>query len=126
MRQSSFIQRITLAIAIGGAFSPLPLPAFAQDEAEIVVHGQAGRRGGADPNERVTRHVPVSIGDLNLRSDADVAMLRQRVNEAAASACDQVRDEIPTMNGAAHQDCVEEARREGMREVSRIVDRARS
>ncbi len=121
MSQSSF--RVAFLVGFGVALSPLALPALAQDSPEIVVHGHSVQR--ADPNQRITRNVTVSVADLNLQSDADVEMLRQRIREAADSACDAVKREIPTMNADAYNDCVQEARTEAMNEVRRAIGRAR-
>ena len=60
-----------------------------------------------------------------LRSDADVALLRQRISEAARSACEAVHEEITNMSADAMNDCVEEARRNGMDDLRRAVQRAR-
>ena len=126
------------ALALGAALSALALlaaPAVAQKyyDDEIVVtppvysDGTSSRGGG--PNERITAYVIVSTRDLDLRSSADVDILRQRIRDGARIACDQAETQLRTTGGNPAPDqaseCYRGARSHAMREARLMVDYAR-
>lgn len=115
---------LTLSAALG-ALALLGAPALAQkyDADAIVVtppvysNGVYGRHGG----ERA--EVIVSLRDLDLRSDYDVAILNERIRDGARLACDALDDAV--RSGVNERECRLDAQQNAMREARAIINYAR-
>lgn len=112
------------AFAAVGALSLFTAPALAQtpSEDEIVIRPPLyGREISRDGNvERA--QVVVNTSDLDLRSDADVDVLNERIREAVRLACHQLDQATGIDNGDL---CRRDAQENAMRDARLLVDHAR-
>lgn len=126
------------ALSLGAALSALALlaaPAIAQkyESGEILVRPPVYSNGtvtrGSGPNERVTGVVVVNTSDLDLRSDADVSVLQQRIADASRQACTEAEMQIRSEGGNPGADqpaqCYRQARMNALREARVMVDYVR-
>lgn len=117
----------TCALAFGAALSLAVLvnPAFAQKyyDDEIVVTPPVYSNGvyGARDHERA--EVIVSTRDLDLRRDADVYILNERIRDGAHLACNELNDAV--RHGIDERACRTDARRNAMREARAMINYAR-
>jgi UrcA family protein len=102
-------RRICAVLAAAG-FATAAVPAFAQEVDEITVMGRMGPDGQPHSLSR-----PVSIADLDLRSDADVSVMRTRIRNTARQLCNELGESDsatlrPSCRDAAVRDALGQAR----------------
>ena len=103
-------------VALGAT---LAAPALAQSVEELTVTGQWNGRG--EPPARLSR--AVGYDDLDLRSGADQAILRNRVTRVAADICDELGQDRPNRANLGRS-CQEMAVENAMQQVRFAVAQA--
>ena len=132
----------TLAFAAASALTLLATPSFAQtytepkqpyyDNSEDIIvtapgvtHYDTGRRTSSGaPIETVTAQRVVDTSDLDLRYNADVRALRQRINDAAIDGCREV-DRATQVPLDSNRDCIRAATRDAMAQADDMIAIAR-
>ena len=120
--------RIGGLIAIAGVFASFALFAEdAQTQEQIVVEAQrptakvVGRSDIGKPIKQLQLSALVSYADLDLSSDSNAKVLRERVHDAAALVCQDLRKMYP---GAEMGDCAVKAVHGASRQVEAAITAA--
>jgi UrcA family protein len=118
-----------LAMAIGGLAS-MAAPAAEPEHLEAVTiravratETEVGRTGAGIPVMEYELSYRVAYGDLDLASDSGAKTLKQRVRDAAKSACVDL-DKLYRLSGKDRH-CAEKAEQGAMAEVDEAIATAR-
>jgi UrcA family protein len=118
MRYQRNTLRLAAVLAAAG-FATAAVPALAQDVDEITVVGSTGPDGKPASLSRV-----VSLSDLDLRSDAGVKEMRNRIRVTARDLCNELGEGPPSTPLDAS--CQSVALKNAMVDARLIVARIRS
>lgn len=96
------------------------------DEIIVIAPGvyreDTGRRSSSGiPIQELTTQRAVDTYDLNLRRDADVAILHSRIRETAEEACDEISRASQGAPLTTERECVREATRDAMEQAENLV-----
>ena len=111
---------------------PTPDTAYGPSNEQIVIQAPGfreqgtGRRPLGWPPERVSLSVPVSYGDLDLRTRAGAHELRSRVVRAAYGVCGQLRDAYPFHPLNSSRSCLREARDNALSRADSTISEVRA
>ena len=118
-------------LTMTGAFAAMSVLAFgavayAQDDDITIrapsVHVSRDRSGFGDV---ATVEAAIPISDLDLRSDADLDVLDQRIADSAVQVCDIAYDALRGASQTSDAECIRGAIRSTRGQVRYYVERAR-
>jgi UrcA family protein len=120
--------RACLALALGALASSAALAAEPQVgditvRAERATVEKVGRTSSGVPIRQYELGYTVSYGDLDLASEGGASALKQRVHEAAQSACADLDKLYPMV--PPDRDCARNAEKEAAPEIDAAIEAAR-
>lgn len=114
---------LILSTAVAGF--ALATPAAAQDENEIVVRPYITEHTSRSQGRVYRGQTTVTTRGLDLRYDADVEALQDRVSYTARVLCEDIEDAMRGASGTSDRQCVRGAVRGAQPQVREAVYRAR-
>lgn len=134
MTRSSFRNSIAfvavlsaLAVAVPAGAQTVKKDAYGDTyyDDEVVITAPYVRRERTGPGltggEEVTVSRIVSTSDLDLRSDSDVHLLRERIRVTAALVCEEAQDELRGAPLESDRACIRDAMRGATAEANDLI-----
>ena len=126
---SQFVLRKTSLFALLAIGGGLAVPSHGQPVETVTVEAarevKVAQTTTGIPVSEITVRTRVSYADLDLKTDAGATMLRDRIRDAAASACKEMDVRVPA-EGSSLEVCVRDAVKPALAEADKAIAAKRS